>query len=59
MKIKQIIDWNEHRSISEAQDICEEIYEKLENYAFRSDIELEELANSDLEIIIAVIEKDI
>lgn len=52
MKIKQIIDWNDHRSISEAQDICEEIYEKLENYAFRSDIDLEELANSDIEIII-------
>ena len=52
MKIRQIIEWNDHRSISEANDICEEIYEKLENYAFRSDIDLEELANSDIEIII-------
>lgn len=52
MKISQIIKWNNDRSISEAQEICEEIYEKLENYAYRSDVELEELANSEIEIII-------
>lgn len=52
MKISKIIKWNNDRSISEAQEICEEIYDKLENYAYRSDIELEELSNSEIEIIV-------
>ena len=52
MKISKILKWNNDRSISEAQEICEEIYEKLENYTYRSDIEMEDIANSDIEIII-------